>query len=420
MQKEKSKKAACILWFFTGLFGGHKFYLNRKAEGILYLVLFFLLSIILIFDPDIFIILFLLRFIGWIFERIFLGKQVDEYNKNSSVTPLITERYFTGSLLVLFFLYGIHQFAHLLPPFTAIAVCVLLCFPVIQTLMYTTVITKTSRQSRFVENSIASKLNNGRLTAIIISAISIFSGFSLFLEIPSWKETYNWIMLLILIILFFGAYVLIRKIFSSQVKGLWLTSYVVIFSMFIIPILMMIVYFRLHYWLTTQPGILDRALFAKEYFVYYQNRNPLIDSPSALIAGIVYLTSTFNAFRAYLFSIAAGPLSIIFTIWDYLMYFMVFFSITNILIYFTIPEKELQRNYRPLSGKNDHSLSLEEKNEKTKVTKKYIVILVISILIIISLFMILDYFAETGNFNTVVRKHMDIVSGWFQDFINKF
>jgi hypothetical protein len=272
---------------------------------------------------------------------------------------------------------------------------------------------KTSRQPRFVENSIASKLNNGRLRAIIISAISIFSGFSLFLEIPSWKETYNWVMLLMLIILFFIAYILIRHVFSSQIQSHWLTFYVISFSLIIIPILMMLVYFRLHYFYTTQPNILDGALSAREYFVWYRNYNPLKDSPSVLIKSLVDIKSTFSAFRAYLFNKATGPLSIIFTIWDSLMYFMVFFSITNILIYFTIPGKELSRNYRPLTQ------SLKEEIDKGKVTKKYIVILVISILIIISLFMVLEHYARTENFDIVVRKNMDMISQWFSAFVNR-
>ncbi|WP_295711721.1 NINE protein [Mucilaginibacter sp.] len=58
----KSKSTAYILWFFFGVIGVHKFYLNKTGMGILY---FFTLG---------------LFGIGWIIDLFTLGSQVDTYN----------------------------------------------------------------------------------------------------------------------------------------------------------------------------------------------------------------------------------------------------------------------------------------------------------------------------------------------------
>ncbi|MEZ2335467.1 NINE protein [Mucilaginibacter sp. RCC_168] len=58
----KSKSTAYILWFFLGLIGVHKFYLNKTGMGILY---FFTCGIF---------------FIGWFIDLFTLGSQVDTYN----------------------------------------------------------------------------------------------------------------------------------------------------------------------------------------------------------------------------------------------------------------------------------------------------------------------------------------------------
>jgi|SRR6185312_344006 len=58
----KSKSTAYILWFFLGLFGAHKFYLNKTGMGILYF-----------FTAGIF-------FFGWFIDLFTLGNQVDTYN----------------------------------------------------------------------------------------------------------------------------------------------------------------------------------------------------------------------------------------------------------------------------------------------------------------------------------------------------
>jgi TM2 domain-containing membrane protein YozV len=58
----KSKGIAYLLWFFLGLFGAHKFYLEKIGTGILYL-----------FTLGIF-------GIGWFIDLFTLSGQVDRYN----------------------------------------------------------------------------------------------------------------------------------------------------------------------------------------------------------------------------------------------------------------------------------------------------------------------------------------------------
>jgi TM2 domain-containing membrane protein YozV len=58
----KSKGVAYLLWFFLGVFGAHRFYLEKIGTGILYLLTFGFFGI------------------GWLFDLFTLGGQVDTYN----------------------------------------------------------------------------------------------------------------------------------------------------------------------------------------------------------------------------------------------------------------------------------------------------------------------------------------------------
>jgi TM2 domain-containing membrane protein YozV len=58
----KSKGVAYLLWFFLGIFGAHRFYLEKIGTGILYLLTFGVFGI------------------GWIIDLFTLGGQVDTYN----------------------------------------------------------------------------------------------------------------------------------------------------------------------------------------------------------------------------------------------------------------------------------------------------------------------------------------------------
>lgn len=58
----KSKGLAYVLWFFFGVLGVHKFYLEKIAVGLIYF-----------FTGGLFLI-------GWIYDLFTLGNQVDVYN----------------------------------------------------------------------------------------------------------------------------------------------------------------------------------------------------------------------------------------------------------------------------------------------------------------------------------------------------
>jgi len=58
----KSKATAYLLWFFLGIFGGHRFYIGKIGTGIIYLCSLGIFGI------------------GWIIDLFTLGNQVDLYN----------------------------------------------------------------------------------------------------------------------------------------------------------------------------------------------------------------------------------------------------------------------------------------------------------------------------------------------------
>ncbi|MDR0643557.1 MAG: TM2 domain-containing protein [Treponema sp.] len=62
MASIKSKGVAYLLWFFLGLFGAHRFYLEKIGTGVLYLLTGGVFGI------------------GWIIDLFTLGNQVDIYN----------------------------------------------------------------------------------------------------------------------------------------------------------------------------------------------------------------------------------------------------------------------------------------------------------------------------------------------------
>jgi TM2 domain-containing membrane protein YozV len=60
--KKKSKGIAYALWFFLGLFGGHRFYLGQVGMGLL-----------MLFTGGLFGVL-------WLIDLFTLSKKVDDYN----------------------------------------------------------------------------------------------------------------------------------------------------------------------------------------------------------------------------------------------------------------------------------------------------------------------------------------------------
>lgn len=58
----KSKSTMFVLWLFTGLWGGHRFYVGKNLSGIIYIFTFGLF------------------FIGWGLDFFRLGSMVDAYN----------------------------------------------------------------------------------------------------------------------------------------------------------------------------------------------------------------------------------------------------------------------------------------------------------------------------------------------------
>jgi TM2 domain-containing membrane protein YozV len=80
----KDSTAAWLLWFFTGAFGGHHFYLGRTQRGVVYAVTWavsLLLSFVVIG-----LVGFVVLFILWIIDATQLAEQVRQYNWRAHAT----------------------------------------------------------------------------------------------------------------------------------------------------------------------------------------------------------------------------------------------------------------------------------------------------------------------------------------------
>jgi len=311
-------------------------------------------------------------------------------------------------LLVLFL---ISAFGAFFPPFFVILVCIGLGIPTAQTLVYLTTLRKTTRQKWYAENSLLSIFNNGRIIVIVVSSfVSIFAAFFVFMELSTWP-THIWITLAILIPVFFVIHIFALSFLRTQLRSFYCNYFVAIWSMAIIPIAMTIFYFFVYDRFVTE-GILAGATDFRHFLWYHRAHNMLLDSPSALIAIIAQLTAMYNALRAFLFAMMPDPLSIVFTVWNILIYAAIFFSVTSMLIFFMIPKTEFRRNYRPLSM--DETI-----DPNLPIMKKNIATLASCVVVIIVIFMLLESYARRGNIDIVIDEFMDTVVTWFVEFINR-
>ena len=282
-----------------------------------------------------------------------------------------------GMLVVLYF---ISMFSHYFPSYVVIIVCIMLAFPNIQTLIYLIVLRKTTKQRHYVEGCFLSRWNNRKTSSIIISYfISLASAFLVFLEIPAWNM-YNWIAVVVIIPIFYLFFLVIGHIWGTQFKGFYLDFYKVSWCLVITPVFFTIIYFACEYVLIPFPEYnnIDEAL------LYHQYSNALNKSSSSLIKEIVRLTSMYDALNDYIFSAASRRLfSMLYSMGNILINAGIFFYITNILVYFTIPKEQLKRNFRPLSTN-------ELLDSNAPMQKKYIIILLFLMALTIAAFIVLD------------------------------
>jgi TM2 domain-containing membrane protein YozV len=74
----KDSTAAWLLWFFTGFFGGHHFYLGRTQRGVIYAVSW---AVSLVLSAVVIGLLgFVVLFVFWIIDATQLAEQVRQHN----------------------------------------------------------------------------------------------------------------------------------------------------------------------------------------------------------------------------------------------------------------------------------------------------------------------------------------------------
>lgn len=90
--QRKEPIVAWILWFFLGVFGGHRFYLKQSKEGFMILGawVFFVLILSTLFGvvgfPTLGVVCIALVWIWWIVEACTLNSNIRKANSGSSTT----------------------------------------------------------------------------------------------------------------------------------------------------------------------------------------------------------------------------------------------------------------------------------------------------------------------------------------------
>jgi len=306
-----------------------------------------------------------------------------------------------GMLLILYF---VSMFSHLLPSYAVIIACIILAFPNIQSLIYLNVIRKTVRQRHYVEGCFLSRRNNRKTFSIIISYFfSLASAFLVFLEIPTWNSYIWFVVAFILIPVFYMFFLVIGDFLSTQFKGLYLDFYKISWCLVITPVFITIIYFACEYALIPFPEYNN----IEEALLYHQYSNVLNKSSSSLIKEVVRLTSMYDALNDYIFSVASKRLfSMFYSMGNILINAGIFFYITNILVFFTIPKEQLKRNFRPLSPN-------EQLDSGAPLQKKYIILLAVLMAITITVFIELDTkFKETGHFMLIEHLMEDTIKSF--------
>jgi hypothetical protein len=295
------------------------------------------------------------------------------------------------------------MFSYLLPSYAVIIVCILLAVPNTQSLIYLNVLRKTIKQRHYVEGCFLSRWNNRKFLSIIVSyLVSLASAFLVFLEIPTWNM-YNWIAVVLIIPIFYLVFLVIGHLWGTQFKGFYLDFYKVSWCLIITPVFFTIIYFACEYVLIPFPEYNN----IEEALMYHQYSNALNKSSSSLIKEVVRLTSMYDALNDYIFSAASKRLfSMLYSMGNILINAGIFFYITNILVFFTIPKEQLKRNFRPLSPNAllDSSAPLQ---------KKYIIILAFLIALTIAAFIVLDTkFKEIGHFMLIEHLMEDTIKSF--------
>ena len=316
-----------------------------------------------------------------------------------------TVLYFLKTLFLYAILFGISRVSSGFPPFVVILCCILLCVPNAETLVYLTVIRKTSKARHFQEGGWLSRFNNGKFFCIIFSfCISLAATFAMFLEIPTW-ELFEWLAIIVLLPVYLAVNKMARGFLKKEVKGYYLEATNLKWCMVIVPLIMCAIYFACDYFFI--PRVEYQSI--TDAFVDWNRKNTLAMSSSALVADAAKLTALFNAFYYYVIGRISGSFPIISVIWNVIIYWAIFCNITNILNWFTIPKEQRRRIFIPLT-------SDEVPDPKARVQKKYIVLPVLLAIISVVSFLMLDNYTaginRRGHFTrveTFIRETIEVL-----------
>ncbi|MDR1803409.1 MAG: hypothetical protein LBQ94_07360 [Treponema sp.] len=313
--------------------------------------------------------------------------------------------YLIKTLFLCAILFGVSKVSSGLPPVVVIICCILLCVPNAETLVYLTVIRKTSKARHFQKGGWLARFNNGKFFCIIFSfCVSLAATFAMFLEMPAWG-LFEWLAIIVLFPVYLIVYKMARGFLRKEVKSYYLEALNLKWCMFIVPVIMCVIYFACDYFFI--PRFEYQSI--TEAFIDWNQKNLLASSPSALVADAAKLTALFNAFSHYVIGRVSGSVPIFSVICNVIIYWAIFCNITNILNWFTIPKEQQRHVITPLT-------SDETPDPKARVQKKYIVLPVFLAIISVVSFLMLDNYTaginRRGHFTrveTFIRETIEVL-----------
>ncbi|MDO4182167.1 MAG: hypothetical protein Q4E12_00955 [Coriobacteriia bacterium] len=267
---------------------------------------------------------------------------------------------------------------------------------------YPYVVRKLHRQLTLTGVGPLARWNAGRVVCLLVSfvlAAALMAG--LMFSVPKWGVS-EWVLAVVAIPLFFGVLLLVERVFAKGIKQPYQTSSALKWAGLITGALLCAVY-ALVCALTPAPT------FPTAAGAFMAAANPFESSPSMLLSEAGTYGALIDGLTAFGLSQAADQVFVGYVVWKCVLEASVFFGISTVLWFCSIPQEELLRVFRPLGANPEDGL-------RQPLRPAYVIEAVLLPVLLVAAFMGVDaqfsQIAETQEYSAAkqfVRNQVNLV-----------